>query len=40
MLRLRMMMLPRVCGANMPFGTLRQCISKPFILHLLLVYTG
>lgn len=28
MLRLRMMMLPRVCGANMPFGTLRQCISK------------
>jgi hypothetical protein len=28
MLRLRMTMLPRVCGAAMPFATLRQCISK------------
>ncbi|KAK3124961.1 hypothetical protein QOZ80_7BG0597840 [Eleusine coracana subsp. coracana] len=28
-LRLRMMMLPRACGAAMPFGTLRQCIRGP-----------
>ncbi|TVU39380.1 hypothetical protein EJB05_12794, partial [Eragrostis curvula] len=29
MLRLRMMQLPRVCGAAMPFGTLRQCFRGP-----------
>ncbi|XP_062190199.1 uncharacterized protein LOC133893240 [Phragmites australis] len=29
MLRLRMMQLPRVCGASLPLGTLRQCIRGP-----------
>jgi hypothetical protein len=37
-MRLRARALPRVCGAAVPFGTFRQCISKCFMRASLIVY--